>query len=523
MLPSMNCIKGWDRNQRHLLPDQIEDYVNAENPVRFLDAFVESLNLEQAGFVFPKEDPQGRGRPGYHPAALLKLYLYGYLYQIRSSRRLESECTRNLEVIWLLGKLRPDFKTIADFRKENAASFKKVVRQFTQLCRQLELFGGELIAIDGTKIKAQNAPSKNWSQSKLEKHLAQMEQRLHDYLAALEQADQEPLPKAAPTAAQLQEKIQGLRQRQAQARERLENLEKSGQSQLSSTDPDSRSMSSGGKHVVGYNVQGAVDAKHHMVVVLEPTKAMADQGQLAAMARLAKEQLQLKEAEVVSDGGYYTREDIKECQDMAMEPYVPEGKQSGSERAGLFGKADFTYDPQTDLYRCPAQAFLKRRRRLNVKGKIIFEYENRQACGSCALRARCTKASHRILSRWEHEERLERMARLVAAMPQKLARRKTLIEHCWGTLKWLLPGGFLVRGLPKVDAEVSLAHFAYNFKRALVVVGLEKLLVALRGTKNQADKAARYFTKLIKAALPALMLRTPSDLLFRALCSNRGP
>jgi transposase len=502
----MNCIKGWDRKQRHLLPDQIEDYVSAENPVRFLDAFVESLDLERAGFLFPKEDPQGRGRPGYHPADLLKLYLYGYLYQIRSSRRLESECTRNLEVIWLLGKLRPDFKTIADFRKDNAAAFRKVVRQFTQLCRQLELFGGELIAIDGTRIKGQNAPSKNWSQNKLQKQLTQMEQRLNDYLAALEQADQEPLPKAVPSAAELKEKIQRLSQRQSQAQERLEDLKQSGQSQFSASDPDSRAMPSGGHHVVGYNVQGAVDAKHHMLVVLEPTQAIADQGQLAPMARRSKEQLQLKQAQVVSDGAYYTREDIKACQDMGMEPYLAEVKQSPSQRAGLFGKADFTYDPQADVYRCPAQAELKRTRRLNFKGKIIFEYENKVACAGCALKAKCTRASHRFISRWEHEERLERMARLVAAAPEKLAQRKVLIEHCWGTLKWLLPGGFLVRGLDKVGVEVSLAHFAYNFKRALAVVGLEKLLAALRRRKNIPSKATRLAVQVATAALEALVV-----------------
>lgn len=517
----MNCIKGWDRNQCHLLPDRIEDYVSKDNPVRFLDEFVDALDLQQLGFIFPKDDPQGRGRPAYHPRVLAKLYLYGYFNQIRSSRRLESECQRNLEVIWLLGKLQPDFKTIADFRKDNAVAFKKLVRQFTELCRDLELFGGELIAIDGTKIKGQNSPARNWSQGKLEKQLARMDQRLDEYLAALEQADREPKPKAALTAEELKEKIERLRARQSKAQERLENLQKSGENQVSLTDADSRSIPSGGKHVVGYNVQGAVDAKHHLLVVVEATNAIADQGQLAPMARLAKEQLQLKQSEVVSDGGYYTREDVKECQDMAMEPYVPEGKQSASERSGLFGKADFTYDTQRDVYRCPAGAELKNRRRLKVKGKIIFEYENKRACAGCALKAKCTKAAGRIVSRWEHEERLERMARQMAAAPQKLAQRKILIEHCWGTLKWLLPGGFLVCGLPKVNAEVSLAHFAYNLKRALAIVGLEKLLAALREAKTAADRALGRI-HVIGAAIRALVTITRENLFLGLSRFKRG-
>lgn len=280
MFASMNWIQGWDRKQRHLLPEEVEDYVGADNPVRCLDAFVEGLDMRALGFVFPKEDPQGRGRPAYHPAVLLKLYLYGYLYQVRSSRRLENECVRNLEVIWLLGRLRPDFKTIADFRTDNAAAFKQAVREFTRLCRQLELFGGELLAIDGTKMKAQNAPAKNWSQTKLQKEVERVEKRLKEYLAALDEADHEAPPPKALSAAQLKEKMERLRQRQSQAQERLEELQKNEQSQVSATDVDSRSMRGAGKHVVGYNVQGVVDAKHHLLAVVEATNSVVDQGQL---------------------------------------------------------------------------------------------------------------------------------------------------------------------------------------------------------------------------------------------------
>jgi len=480
----MNWTAGSDRHQAQLLPATLEDYVGPDNPVRFLDAFVAKLDLRAAGFQFPKADPQGRGRPAYDPADLLKLYLYGYLQQLRSSRRLEAECHRNLEVLWLLRQLTPDFKTIADFRKDNAAAFKAVVREFTRLCRQLELFGGQLLAIDGTKLKASNAPDQNWSQTKLDKQAAQVEARLEEYLQALAVADTQPAPAApALSAAELKAKIARLQTRQTQIRERLETLAATGETQLSQTDPDSRTMKSHGRHVVGYNVQGCVDAKHHLLATTEVTNTAADQGQLAPVAQAAKAELQIQQADVVADGGYYKSQDIKACQDLGLEPHLPAVENSPSERAGLYGKPDFRYDAAREVYHCPGGAELSRRRQTADKGKVMFHYDHPKACVTCALKARCTPAAHRTVSRWEHEASLERMAAVVAAQPGILAARKTLIEHCWGTLKWLLPGGFLVRGKVKVGAEVSLAHFGYNLKRALAVVGLEKLLAAVKAFK----------------------------------------
>lgn len=339
---SMNWIAGADRQQAHLLPAAVEDYVGPDNPVRFLDAFVNRLDLRAAGFRFPKEDPQGRGRPAYPPADLLKLYLYGYLQQLRSSRRLEAECRRNLEVLWLLRQLAPDFKTIADFRKDNAAAFKAVVREFTRLCRQLDLFGGQLLAIDGTKIKASNAPDQNWSQTKLDKQLAHVQARLEEYLQALDQADAQPAATAsAPSAAEVKAKIARLQARQTQIQERLQTLARTGETQLSATDPDSRTMKSHGHHVVGYNVQGCVDAQHHLLVCTEVTNTAADQGQLAPVAQAAKAELEITQADVVADGGYYKSEDIKTCQENGMEPHLPAVENSPSERAGLYGKMNF--------------------------------------------------------------------------------------------------------------------------------------------------------------------------------------
>lgn len=476
----MKWVEGWDREQAHLLPERIEDYVGTDNPVRFLDAFAESIDLRAAGFNFPKEDARGRGRPAYRPVDLLKLYLYGYLYQVRSSRRLEAECRRNLEVIWLLRRLEPDFKTIADFRRDNAGAFKAVVRQFTRLCHELELFGGELIAIDGTKIKGQNAPGKNYSPGRLEKQLQAVEARLEEYLAVLDQTDQQPGPTPVDPQ-ELKQKIKRLRERQSRTEQQMKNLKQSGQGQLSETDPDSRGMRQGGRHIVGYNVQGAVDAKHHLLVAVEATNIGVDQGQLPAIAAAAKAELKLKRADLVADAGYYKGEDINACQKLGFEVHLPTPNQSPSERAGLYGKTAFRYDGHQDVYLCPAGAKLKRRRSMTLehKGKVVANYENPKACASCQLKARCTRVEHRSVSRSEHEAAMQRVVQAVLAAPQKLATRKTLIEHCWGTIKWILPGGFLVRGLKHVGAETSLAHWAYNFKRALTVVGLKQLLAAV--------------------------------------------
>jgi len=518
----MNLIQGFDRLQRLFLPECIEDYVDQDNLVRLIDAFVDSLDLQAIGFLFPKQNRQNRGRPGYHPGILLKLYLYGYFHQIRSSRRLEAECRRNLEVIWLLGKLAPDFKTIADFRKDNAGAFKAVLRQFNQLCQRLELFGGELIAIDGSKVKAQNAPDQNWSLTKLEKQKEKLDRRMEDYLKALEVEESQEQPQAARlTVEQLKHKIQLIKEQQQEINHKVRQIETLGQTQLSATDPESRSMKGAKGHVVGYNVQGVVDAKHHLLICTQVTNTGVDQGLLAPMIQAAKAELPMQKADVVADGGYFKAEDIKSCQEMGMEAHLAQVNNSPSERAGLFGKKDFEYDPQKDLYRCPAGQHLTKRREMIDKGRRLFNYDHPAACARCGLRQRCTEAQYRTLSRWEHEACLERMAAQVAAQPEKLAKRKALIEHCWGTLKWVLGGGFLLKGLKKVGAEVSLAHWVYNLKRALNVVGLRKLLEALLQPPDQsgpqkAEATAGALDQLKKAVGEILALLRWENLQARA-------
>jgi transposase len=470
----MKWIIGVDRSQPQLLPACVDDYIGPDNPVRLIEAFVNNLDLAQLGFGFPKEDPAGRGRPAYAPSDLLKLYLYGYEQRIRSSRKLEAECQRNLEVMWLLRQLQPDHKTIADFRKDNPAAFKAALRHFNRLCQELELFGGELLAVDGTKVKAQNSPARNWTLGRLQKREQQLQKSIDEYVQALEQADRtEMAPVPQLTSEQLQEKLAQLRAKQSQVQEKVEELKAKNQTQVSATDPESRSMKGAHGFVVGYNVQGAVDAKHHLLVVTEVTTQGNDEGQLTPLAQAAKAELRLGHATVVADGGYYTNQEVKRCQELGLEVHLPTPVKSSIERQGYFAKQNFVYDKQRDVIRCPAGQELLRR---GATGEGGYDYDNPAACAGCALKVRCTPNAYRSVSRWEHAECLERMQAQMAAAPEKLSRRKELIEHCWGTFKWLLSGGFLVKGLAKVRTEVSLAHWAYNFKRALRVLGFKALL-----------------------------------------------
>ncbi len=287
----MNYIRGSDRGEMLLLPEALEDYIGPENPVRFIDAFVGQLDLGKEGFRHG-EVPE-TGRPPYDPGDLLRLYLYGYLNRVRSSRGLEREAARNLEVIWLLRKLRPDFKTIADFRRENAGGIKAVGRQFLLLCRKLELFGGELVAIDSTKIKGQNAKGRNYSAARVEALLGELEKKVSGYLAELEESDahEGESGKEGLSAAELKEKIAQLKERRRELRSVASELEQSGATQVSLTDPDARAMSMGRGSTIGYNVQAAVDAKHSLIIATEVTNTTSDSGALGTMALKAQEAL----------------------------------------------------------------------------------------------------------------------------------------------------------------------------------------------------------------------------------------
>ena len=473
----MGYIAGIAREQLILFPESLDDYISGDNPVRFIDAWVETLDL--AGLGFSDTVAAETGRPGYDPRAILKLYIYGYLNRIRSSRKLEQECQRNVEVMWLLGKLAPDHKTIADFRKDNLTGLKETFKAFCLLCRELGLFGGELIAVDGSKFKAVNSAKRNFSQTKVKEYLAEIEQRLASYLQELDQADQSEgsVLSAKATAVELQAKIERAKARQIKYQGYLKQMAERGESQLSLTDPDSRAMPKGG---VAYNVQTVVDSKHHLIVVQEVTNEVTDRDQLSPMAIAAKEMLQVERLAAVADAGYAHGKELKACQEAGIEVYVPRPDTSANTKLGLFGKVQFVYDPATDTYTCPAAETLAFRFETIEKERQIRYYQT-SACGKCPLKEKCTRNKKgRRITRWVDEHIIEETQARVEAHPETMKMRGQLVEHPFGTIKfWWDHGHFLMKGLEKVKAEFSLSTLAYNIRRVLNILGVERLMAAL--------------------------------------------
>src|ERR1035438_6423065 len=473
----MNHRTGLDRSQTLLFPERLEDYIAAENPVRFLDAFVASLNLHALGFA--KARCADTGRPPYDPAVLLNLYLYGYLHRVRSSRSLEAECHRNVEVLWLLGKLTPDFKTIADFRKDNLKPLKAVARQFTLFCRKLELFGGELLAVDGSKFAAVNARDQNFNAAKLQDLIDRADARLSGYLNELDSADAAEPGVAALNQSELAAKIAALQERQDWHKELLAQLDAE-QKQVSVTDPDTRKMPTAHGMIVGYNAQVAVDAKHKLIAADEVTNEGTDLHQLADVALAAKANLAVQQAEVLADAGYYNAAEVSRCAEHGLTPFIPKSDTSANSARGLYGKSKFTYDAAKDVYVCPAGQALTYRFATYELGREL-KYYRASGCKTCALKTRCTRnKANRTITREANEHLMEAMARRMQAQPEKFKLRKTLAEHPFGTIKrWFGYTHFLLKGLPKVQGEWSLTTLAYNLKRVLNLVSFEKLMAAV--------------------------------------------
>ena len=475
----MNHRTGLSRQQTQLFPETLEDYVTAENPVRFLDAFVARLNLHALGFA--KAVPEPTGRPPYNPADLLKLFLYGYLHRIRSSRALERECHRNVELIWLLGKLAPDFKTIADFRKDHPGPLRAVCRQFTVLCRKLELFGGELLAIDGSKLAAVNSREANFNEKKLQERLAEIDAQIQAYLKALEESDAREVRSPEPMSREeLAEKIAQLQERKDWYEGLEVELETSEEKQISLTDPQARRMHTTPGSVVGYNAQMAVDAKNKLIAAQDVTNEATDVRQLASMAEQAKENLQMDQAEVLADTGYYNAADVSRCVEQGLTPYVPKADTSANTAQGLYGKSRFQYDEDKDVYVCAAGQELTYRFETYELGRAI-RYYRASGCKTCALRSACTRnKANRTITREENEHLMEAMAARVKAHPEKMKLRKQLAEHPFGTIKrWFGYTHFLLKGLEKVRTEWSLITLVYNLKRVLKLVSFEKLMAAV--------------------------------------------
>ena len=471
-------IEGADRTQVSLLPECVEDYVEAENPVRVIEAFVEQLDLRVMGFE--GVDPEATGRPAYHPAVLLKIYLYGYLNRVQSSRRLEHETQRNIELMWLTDRLMPDFKTIANFRKDNGKAIRRVCRQFIVLCRELNLFSQALVAIDGSKFKAVNNRDKNFTAAKMKRRMAAINESIERYLTSMDTADRAEPELAALKKGRLQDKIDALKQQMEQLKQIEVQMNASPDNQVSLSDPDARSMKNREGGIVGYNVQTAVDAQHHLIVAHEVTNEGVDRDQLAAMAEKAKAALGASELTVVADRGYFKSEQILECTSSGISPLVPKSITSNNRAEGRFDKQDFIYVPADDEYRCPAgQRAIWRFTTLEANLRVHKYWTS--ACPRCPIKAQCTTGEYRRITRWEHEAVLEAMQERLDRKPDSMRVRRQTVEHPFGTLKmWMGPTHFLTKTLPRVRTEMSLHVLAYNLKRVMQILGIGEMLRVLR-------------------------------------------
>jgi transposase len=468
-------IEGEDRNQATLFPERLDDYVGEDHPVRVIDVFIDDLNISGLGF---KAEAAATGRPGYHPKMMLKLYVYGYLNQVQSSRRLEREAQRNIELMWLTGRLAPDFKTISDFRKDDGEAIRLVCREFVMLCKKLNLLSDTLVAIDGSKFKAVNGRDKNFTRAKMKRRLESVESSIERYMQRLAEADQnEP---AVDDAKTLQKKVTKLREEMARLKKLEVRMLEAPDKQLSLTDPDARSMKSRGTGLVGYNVQSAVDSKHHLIIAHEVVNAGTDRRQLSPMAKEAKAVLGTKRLKVVADKGYYNGEEIRECEQAGIIAYVAKPKTSPNKAKGQFDRSAFRYIKDNDEYECPAGQRLTFRTERKESGKQIRRYWT-SACSSCAIKAQCTTGTERRVSRWEHEAVLERAEKRLRRKPEVMLARRSLVEHPFGTLKsWTSSTHLLTKTLPRVNTEMSLQVLAYNMKRAISLLGTEKIVATIR-------------------------------------------
>jgi len=484
----MPYIEGEDRNQVTLFPDTIEDYIEEDNPVRVIDAFVEQLDMAGLGFKFA--NCPRMGRPPYKPQDLLKLYIYGYLNRVRSSRRLEHESKRNVELMWLLGKLSPDFKTIADFRKDHKQTLKRVYREFNELCKKWDLFGKEMVAIDSSKFKASNSKRNNFTKKKLERQQEYIDEKIDRYLEELDENDEAESSDRQPTAEEIEEKIKQLKERKQKYERYQRELEEKGENEISITDPDARLMASNNNGVdVSYNIQVSVDAKHKLVSGFEVTNNPNDLGQLSKSALTAKNFFEVDEIEALADKGYYEAEDLKVCVENGITPYVSKQTYSNSTGDRDFYQDKFRYDKERDVYVCPAGEELSysRTRRTKDREVLGYDYNNYQACMNCSYKKRCTKSEKgRSIFRHVDQDFLDSINIQTAANKEKCSLRALIVEHPFGTLKrnWNAHY-FLTRGICSVGAEMALSFTAYNLSRAIKVLGVKEILRKLKEGRGE--------------------------------------
>ena len=476
----MAYIQGEDRNQITLFPEAVDDYIAFDNAVRAIEAFVNSLDMHKLGFQRAKANPLGR--PPYDPRDLLKLYIYGYMNRIRSSRRLETEAGRNIEVYWLLKKLKPDFKTIADFRKDNSDALKGVFRQFSLLCKEWDLYGKEVLAIDGSKFRASNSKRNNYSKKKIQRRLKHIDEKIDSYLDELDRNDHEEADVHTPTEEEINKLIEELDNRKQKYASLEQELEETGEGEISTTDPDARLMAVNNNGIeVSYNVQTVVDEKHKLVVDTEVINNPSDQGQLSSMAKQAKEILGVEEIKVLADKGYYSTRDLRECEENQIETYVAKQRFTGNIANADFQPDKFQYDKETDTFLCPANQTLYAGRIRKEKEVEYRVYKNFRACKTCEFKDQCTKSTKgRTIHRNLEQEFLDEVDKRTRENKELYFKRQLIVEHPFGTVKrvWGYTS-FLTRGLPSVKAENMIHFLVYNMKRAINILGVEEIVKRL--------------------------------------------
>jgi transposase len=474
-------VEGTDRAQTTLFPECLEDWIGEDNPVRVIDVFVDELELAELGFK--GVEPEETGRPSYHPSVLLKLYIYGYLNRVQSSRRLEREALRNVEVMWLTGRLAPDHKTIADFRKDDGAAIRKVCTRFVALCRMMGLLTQASVAIDGSKFKAVNNRDKNFTRAKMDRRMAQIEESVARYLQQLDTADrQEPSEALRTKTSRLTEKIAKLKEQMQLLEVLKKRMLATADQQISLTDPDARSMATSGRGsgVVGYNVQVAVDTAHHLIITHEVTNVGTDRSQLSSVAKNAKAVLGAENLDAVADRGYFSGEQILECENAGITVTLPKPMTSHSKAEGRFGKQDFRYLAEKDVYICPAGKRLSYHYTNEENGLGLRRYWT-NACQRCAIKQTCTTAKERRITRWEHEDVLEAVQRRLDEHPERMRQRRETVEHPFGTIKARMGAThFLMKTLPRVATEMALHVLVYNLTRVINIIGTKPLIAAMR-------------------------------------------
>ena len=476
----MAYIQGENRQQITLFPEAIDEYISEENPVRVIEVFVNSLNMVELGFL--RTDPNVTGRPAYNPRDLLKLYIYGYMNRVRSSRRLETEAGRNLELIWLLRKLKPDFKTIADFRKDNKKAIKNVFKNFSLLCKEWELYGRQVVAVDGSKFRASNSKRNNFNENKIQRHLKYIDEKVNAYLQELDTNDQDEVDIHVPSREEIQKRIKELEQRKVKYTAMQATMKATGATEVSTTDADARLMKANNNGLdVSYNVQTVVDQKYKLIVDTEVINNPTDHGQLSKMVTKSQEILEVEEIKALADKGYYSTNDLMRCADNHIETYVAKPKQSAKAPDEGFNQEHFQYDKEQNIYRCPAGQMLYPSRIRRLRDVDYQDYKNFRACRSCELKEQCTRSQKgRLISRNINQDFLDNVDRRTMANKELYVQRQMMVEHPFGTIKSIWGyNNFLTRGFESVRTE-NLMHFlAYNLRRVINILGVKEIVKKL--------------------------------------------